>query len=165
MTQLARQAFLMAQGLKDFDLLARSEYWVGRACAGTCEQNKAVENFHRTQVPDHHSHDGRDGKNQTLQMTTEESKDANVPLQKVRQRAKVQQTTEKAFLLSQSNKLLTRHCDTSPRDVSYLDQPLTIKNELDAIFECLDYEDGYGDLLDHLEDERFDSSGLLSLMS
>lgn len=149
MRDLAYRACVLSQGLHDYDLLARSEWWAGHAIAGINDQIQAMRHREAERMLGQACLDNQDG-NQGSDLAAREKQKNDAPLQNIVQRDPRDGVQRRYGLASRQDSLLPEH-------------PPTIKDDLDAMFECLDHEDGYGDLFDYLEDgEPLDPRGWLS---
>jgi hypothetical protein len=160
MRQLAHQALLMVQGLRNPDLSANCEYWAGRMSAGFDDQDQYVDTSDLSSLSE-----GRCGyadfKGQALHQTTKEQQIVNVPLQPMIERSEGRRSSKETTLPYQSDDVKSWYCKTSQPDSLHFERLLTMKDELDAAFEYLNIEDGYGNLLGYLEDETIDPQDLL----
>jgi len=162
MEQLARRALLLAQGLRDPDLFAKSEYWVGCAIAGLDGQDKAIKHRNTMRVLDQTYRDIKSGNNQAPGMIAKGTQEDDVSLRTSTWHSAIKQVCDGAVSPSPRGGVQKQKSMASRRDSLSPDQVLTVKDELDAMFQSLDDEDGYGDMLNYLDDETFDPQGLLS---
>ncbi|KAF3043063.1 hypothetical protein E8E11_000236 [Didymella keratinophila] len=162
MEQLARRALLMAQDLRGPDLLARAEDWSACANTGIDGQAEAIKHRKTMRVLDQTCHDIEGGKDQVPGTTAKRSREDDVSLRTSTRYSATKQVCDGVVSPSRRSGVQEQKCMASRRDSLSPDQLLTVKDELDAMVESLDYEDGYGDMLDYLEDETFDPRGLLS---
>jgi hypothetical protein len=77
------------------------------------------------------------------------------------ERSEGRRSSKETTLPYQSDDVKSWYCKTSQPDSLHFERLLTMKDELDAAFEYLNIEDGYGNLLGYLEDETIDPQDLL----
>lgn len=160
MKQLAHQALLIVQGLRNLDLLAKCEYWAGCASARIADRDQYDDNPDLSSLSKGNC--GNAGfKGQALKQTTKKRQIVNVPLQPIIERSEGRRSSKNTSLPSQPDDVKSSYRKTSQPDSLHFKQSLTMKDELDAACECLDTEDGYGNLLGYLEDETLDPQDLL----
>lgn len=158
MQNLARQACLLSQGLNDADLLAKSEYWTGRARACMERQDELFNRCKTMPVLGHICRSNEDEKDSGSGVTANGVQGNNSSLRDTAQRNAGTKICDRS-----APSLRLQKCMAQRRDTLFPEQSLTVKDELDAVLECLDHEDGYGDLIDYLDDgETFDPLRLLS---
>lgn len=115
MKQLAYEACLLAEGVQGPGLQARSEYWAGRACAGTDDLHAAVEHFERAKLLDPYAI----GEEQSFGLAAKEKKDLNVLLQKVAQCIEVKETADEASLPSPSSRVFGKRMEQEQLYIRY----------------------------------------------
>lgn len=107
MRQLAYKAYSLAEGVQEHGLQARSEYWAGRACAGTDDLRAAVEHFERAKLLDPYAI----GEEHLFGLTAKEKKDLDILLQKVAQCIEVKETGDVASLPSPNSRVFGKRME------------------------------------------------------
>lgn len=159
---LARRALLLAQGLRDADLLVAAQKLSIRANAAFNDRVEAVDHA-RTVWTLKPRRDNEYGQGLAHGVTANKIQGEDTSLRKMTQRNAARKLYDEAISSSRHSGFRKKKRVQSRRDSCNAEQLLTVKDELDAMFECLSCEDGYGDLLDYLEDgEMFDPLRLLS---
>jgi hypothetical protein len=159
---LARRALLLAQGLRDADLLVAAQKLSIRANAAFNDRVEAVDHA-RTVWTLKPRRDNEYGQGLAHGVTANKIQGEDTSLRKMTQRNAARKLYDEAISSSRQSGFRKKKRVQSRRDSCNAEQLLTVKDELDAMFECLSCEDGYGDLLDYLEDgEMFDPLRLLS---